>query len=242
MNRDQTKYVEFANLCFKGLQRKHILQEEEFLKFIVTVNAEIIVKANNDSILKGIINNNYSTFDGQVPYLLAKRQFSNVPFEKISGSDLIYDFCEMAMLKNKRIFLLGGKKEINKKATDNLKKKYKIEIKGFSPEHKDYPFEYDHNQLMLEKIKLFRPMILFVGFGACKQEFWINQFKKDLEKFGIRWVVGCGGTFGFASGHVKRAPKWVQTCGFEGVYRFFQEPNKIRFNRLILSSKLFKYI
>jgi len=47
MKRQSAEYIEFANLHFKGLQRKNILQEDNFLKFIVTVNAEFIVKANN---------------------------------------------------------------------------------------------------------------------------------------------------------------------------------------------------
>ena len=242
MKKLNSNTIEFANLSFKGLERTNILREEQFLKFIVTVNAAIIVRANNDSLLKSIIKKNYATFDGQIPYLLAKRKYSNVNIEKISGSDLIYDFCKVASDSNKRIFLLGGNETSNTEATRKLKNNYKIEIKGFSPEYKDYPFEDTHNQIILEKIKAFRPDILFVGFGAGKQEFWINEFKKKLENFGVRWVIGCGGTFAFVSGNVKRAPIWVQNMGFEGVYRLFQEPNKKRLKRLFFSTKLFKYV
>lgn len=242
MKRNRTNYIEFANLRFKGLERKDILLEEEFLKFVITVNAAIIVRANNDSQLQNIINNNYATFDGQIPYFLAKRQFPNINIEKISGSDLIYDFCKMASDEDKSIFLLGGIKENNAGSTDKLKNKYKIEIEGFSPEHKPYPFELDHNQLILDKINAFRPDILFVGFGAGKQEYWINEFKEDLENFGVKWAIGCGGTFAFVSGYVKRAPKWIQNIGFEGVYRLFQEPNSKRLRRLFFSTKIFKYV
>jgi len=111
MKRQRTKYVEFANLTFKGLRRTDILREDKILKFIVTVNAEFIVKANKNDAFKKIIDKNYATFDGQIPYFLAKKQNSNAIIEKISGSDLIYDFCEMAKNKNKNIFLLGGDEE-----------------------------------------------------------------------------------------------------------------------------------
>lgn len=242
MSIETTKKVEFANLNFKGLQKQNILEEEEYLKFIVTVNSEFIVKANNNDAFRNIINKNIATFDGQLPFFLAKKQFPNTIIEKISGSDLIYDFCEMAKEKNKKIYLLGGNQESNDKATINIKKKYGVEVRGFSPDYRDYPFDRKHNKLILDKLNDFEPDILFVGFGAVKQEFWIDQFYEELKDIGVKWVVGCGSTFRFVAGTIKRAPKWVQNIGFEGVYRFLQEPNSMRFKRLILSTKIFKYL
>ena len=234
--------INFANLKFRGLVKKTLLEESENLKFIVTVNAEFIIKANTDDDFKKIINDNYSTFDGQIPYFLAKKQNPNIYFEKLSGSDLIYDFSAMAKKTNKKIFLLGGQEESNLKALKKLKKDYTINIDGFSPEYKSYPFDNDHNNNILKKIEIFKPDILFVGFGALKQEYWINDNKQFLEEIGVKWVVGSGGTFEFVSGLIKRAPKWIQKIGMEGIYRMIKEPNMVRLNRIFLSFKVFKYI
>jgi len=234
--------INFANLQFRGLEKKELLEESDSLKFIVTVNAEFIIKANNDEEFKKIINNNYATFDGQVPYFLAKKQNPDIYFEKLSGSDLIYDFAKMAKEKNKKIFLLGGYKESNTQAIEKLREKYNIEIDGFSPEYKPYPFDETHNNNILKRIEVFKPDILFVGFGAIKQEYWINSNKDFLEKIGVRWVVGSGGTFEFVADTIKRAPKWIQNIGLEGIYRMLKEPNMIRVKRILLSFKIFKYI
>jgi len=234
--------IKFANLYFKGLKKEEILKEENFLKFIVTVNSEFIIKGNNDDKFKHIINDNYSTFDGQVPYFLAKNKNPNIDFEKLSGSDLIYDFCEMAQMNNKRVFLLGGYEESNKKAVIKLKELYSIEIEGYSPTYKPYPFPEEHNQTILEYINKFQPDILFVGFGAVKQEYWISEHKEQLEKIGVKWVVGSGGTFEFVAGTITRAPAWIQKIGFEGIYRMMQEPNLLRVKRLLLSFKIFRYV
>lgn len=234
--------IKFANLYFKGLKKEEILKEENFLKFIVTVNSEFIIKGNNDDKFKHIINDNYSTFDGQVPYFLAKNKNPNSNFEKLSGSDLIYDFCEMAQMNNKRVFLLGGYEESNKKAVIKLKELYSIEIEGYSPTYKPYPFPEQHNQTIIEHINAFKPDILFVGFGAVKQEYWIAEHKEQLEKIGVKWVVGSGGTFEFVAGTITRAPTWIQKIGFEGIYRMIQEPNLLRVKRLLLSFKIFRYI
>jgi N-acetylglucosaminyldiphosphoundecaprenol N-acetyl-beta-D-mannosaminyltransferase len=63
-----------------------------------------------------------------------------------------------------------------------------------------------------------------------------------LSKIGVKYIVGCGGTFDFVANKIKRAPVFIQKIGLEGVYRFLQEPNKVRYKRLFDSFKFFKYI
>ncbi len=232
----------FSGLEFKTLKKEDLLKEEKFLKFIVTVNAEFIVKANNNDDFKKIINSNYATFDGQVPYLLAKLQNPKLNFDKLSGSDLIYDFCNMAKNERRKVFLLGGYEQSNSDAVKTLRKRYNISIDGFSPIYKPYPFDVSHDETILKVIKEAKAEILFVGFGAIKQEFWIDQHKSELESMGIKWVIGSGGTFEFVSGKIKRSPKILQRIGLEGLFRFVMEPSKLRFQRLLTSFGIFRYL
>ena len=234
--------IEFANLTFKGLKIEDVLSESDDLKFIVTVNSEFIVKGNEDRLFRHIINENIATLDGQIPYFLAKSKHPNVEIHKLSGSDLIYDFCRMAKKESKSIFLLGGEVQSNKGSVERLRLDYQISVAGFSPEYKPYPFERKHNQLMLDRISKFKPDILFVGFGAIKQEFWIDDNKEYLSSIGVKWVIGSGGTFEMVSGKSKRAPKLLQSLGLEGVYRLVVEPKWFRIRRLLISFKVFKYI
>jgi N-acetylglucosaminyldiphosphoundecaprenol N-acetyl-beta-D-mannosaminyltransferase len=163
-------------------------------------------------------------------------------FEKLAGSDIVYDFCELAQKNNFRMYFLGGKEESNNIAVKVVHEKYKIAIEGYSPPFEKYPFSDEFNELCLDSIRQFRPEILFVGFGAPKQEYWIDDNKTALVEIGVRYAIGCGGTFDFVSGNIKRAPILLQKIGMEGVYRFLQEPNKLRFRRLVDSLKFFKYI
>jgi N-acetylglucosaminyldiphosphoundecaprenol N-acetyl-beta-D-mannosaminyltransferase len=163
-------------------------------------------------------------------------------FEKLSGSDIVYDFCEFARQHNYRVFFLGGKKESNKIAVRTIKEEHHIAIAGYSPNFEEYPFSEQFNTLCLDAITQFRPDILFVGFGAPKQEYWADDNISILSETGVKYIIGCGGTFDFISNTIKRAPVFIQKIGLEGLYRFFQEPNKIRYKRLIDSFKFFKYI
>ena len=233
--------IKFANLIFKGLTKAILLQESDKLKFVITVNAEFIVKANENERFKNIINSNYATFDGQIPYMMAKNRHPNINFEKISGSDFIYNVCEYAEKYNKKIFLLGGYSDSNKLAAEKLKKMFGIEIDGFSPPYKSYPFGKEHNDLILERIAKFRPDFLFVGFGAPKQEFWIDDNKEFLENIGVKLAIGSGGTFEMVSGKFKRAPQFIQKIGLERLWRFIIEPKLFRLKGILASLKIFYY-
>lgn len=234
--------IHFMNLVFRGLTKDCLFRESSELKIVVTVNAEFIVLANEDEKFKSIICDNYSTFDGQIPFVLAKLKFPNVEIEKISGSDLIYDICANAKQFNKRVYLLGGYPVSNQGAVSVIRERYGVEIEGYSPEYQPYPFSTSQNLLIKEKLKEFKPHYLLAGFGARKQEFWINEHKEFLEEIGVELAVGVGGTFEFVSGYIKRAPRLLQTIGLEGWYRLFQEPRLFRLKKVLIRFKMFKYI
>ncbi len=50
---------------------------------------------------------------------------------------------------------------------------------------------------------------------------------RNLDRLDIGAMIGIGGTFNFLAGRVKRAPKWMQRCGLEWVYRIIQEPGRL---------------
>lgn len=234
--------IEFCNLKFRGLTRSFLLEEPHRFKIIVTVNSEFIVNSQNDSRFRQLINENYSTFDGQIPYLLAKLKNPIAIFEKISGSDFIYDACNYAREHSLRVFLLGGNELSNVGAVSVLRERYGIEIDGYSPPYRPYPFDEQHNSIILARIEEFKPHFLFVGFGAMKQEFWIDENKSALEAIGVRSAIGCGGTFDFVSGRIPRAPAYLQRLGLEGVYRLVREPRWFRVQRILRSLLIFRYI
>jgi N-acetylglucosaminyldiphosphoundecaprenol N-acetyl-beta-D-mannosaminyltransferase len=233
--------ISFMNLVFRGLSREVLLRDSPEMKIVVTVNAEFVVLANEDDIFKKIICDNYSTLDGQIPFALARWKFPGRRIEKISGSDFIYDICLNAKQFDRKVFLLGGYPASNRRAVSVIRDRYGITVEGFSPEYQPYPFSEMHNRTILDYIEKFRPHFLLVGFGARKQELWINENKIFLETIGVKMAVGVGGTFEFVSNTIKRAPRLIQDMGMEGLYRLLREPNLNRLKRILISLKIFKY-
>jgi hypothetical protein len=63
----------FCNIHFNQENKRSLFDRlDNKLKLIITVNAALIVEANNSKRFYEILNNNYVTFDGTVPYLVAK--------------------------------------------------------------------------------------------------------------------------------------------------------------------------
>jgi UDP-N-acetyl-D-mannosaminuronic acid transferase (WecB/TagA/CpsF family) len=66
----------FCNINFNQKNKRSLFElPDNKLKLIITANAAFIVQANNSKRFFDILNNNYVTFDGTVPYLVAKILF-----------------------------------------------------------------------------------------------------------------------------------------------------------------------
>ena len=237
--------MKYCNLNINLTNKKELFEvDRKKPKCIVTLNAQIICLANTNKELFDFVNSNYATIDGEIPLKCAKlfhhKDFKNV--QKLSGSEIIYDFCEYAKKNNMKLFFLGGLEKSNKEAVSKIKNEYGILVDGFSPEYENYPFSKKFVDSCFSHMEKFKPDIVFVGFGAPKQEFFMRDNIERLKKCGVKFAVGSGGTVDFVSGKVKRAPKFISKIGLEGLYRLIQEFNKARLKRLLKSFGFFKYI
>lgn len=140
--------------------------------------------------------------------------------ERMSGSDFVWPLAEFAAKNQLKIFLLGGASTIAERAALKLQTDiYDLKIAGVSSLD---PKDRDKALKLINKSKA---DILLVAYGAPKQEIWLkNNIKETCCKLGI----GVGGTFDFLAGTKKRAPSWIQSIGFEWLYRLVLEPKRIR--------------
>jgi N-acetylglucosaminyldiphosphoundecaprenol N-acetyl-beta-D-mannosaminyltransferase len=235
--------LEFAGVSFRGLTLADVFCEEQGLAHIVTVNAEYIVLAHQNARLARIMDQGISTFDGQVPYALARWQNPGSRFEKLPGSELVYHICARAQERGQRVFLLGGKADSNSEAVRTLQRRYPgLAVGGYSPPHAPYPFPAAHEADIAAHVCAFAPHYLLVGFGAGKQDYWIDDHREELATRGVKLAVGVGGSFEMISGRLKRAPRIVQRMGLEGVYRLLQEPRLFRLQRLLVSARFLLFV
>lgn len=163
-------------------------------------------------------------------------------FEVIKGRELFKDLIEIANRKKWNVFLLGDREKSAKKAKDNLLTNYKsvkiFEEDGPNLDNDANPSSKTDAKIEEKAIKRINeasPELLFVAFGAPKQEKWVMKHKDELDACGIMVV---GGAFDYISGKAKLPPKWIEEVGFEWLWRLFKQPERFKrvFNAVILFS------
>ena len=201
--------------------------------FIVTVNPEFVMLAQQDNEFKNILNSaNLAIADG------AGLKWAHPSLSIVPGRRLVQRILE----QDYRIFFLGGRDEVAKKMAQQFGG-------GFSAGHRDIkqfkPIESKRNeedeQIMTE-INSFKPDILLVAYGAPWQEKWIWAHRNQLQ---VKVAMGVGGAFDYLTGRAKLPPEWTSNLGLEWVWRLVHEPwrwrrqlNLIKFAGKVLSGKL----
>lgn len=214
------------NLTFQEAKEKvDLLIQTEGNHYVVTPNTDIIVKMQDDPELKKICNNaDLILTDGQIVVQLSKYLGSPIK-ERVCMTDFVWDVFDLAVEKNYKVFLFGGKEDVLAKATANIKRKVpKLNIvDSYSP-----PFGFEKNEKKLaeanKRIKKSGADILIVFLGCPKQEKFIAA-NKDIYQVPIS--ITMGGCVDFIAGEVKRAPVWMQKVGLEWFFRFLQEPRRM---------------
>ncbi len=171
--------------------------------------------------------------DGQGVRLGAVLEGKSIP-ERIVMSDWIYDVCELAVLRQARVFLLGSTAPVMERAVRALKQQYpELRIVG---SHHGYISDLD-GEALLQTINKTDPDLLIVGMGMPLQEQWILKYAERLK---ARLIFNAGSCFDYVSGTKKRCPDWMGIMGLEWVYRFVQEPHRL-WRRYLLGNPQFLY-
>ncbi len=209
--------VDVCNLSYKQLTSSIFDDIEQKKKsFIVAINPEKIMKAQDDSALRELLNKaDYQIPDG-VGVLIASKLKGGSIRERVTGIDMMMTLCEEATEKGKSVFLYGAKPGVADSARDELKKSFPgLTIAGTLN-------GYEKNEKIIKNtINAANPDIIFVALGSPAQENWILRHMDELAP---SIYQGVGGSFDVISGSIKRAPKLFQQLGMEWLYRLMKEP------------------
>ncbi len=215
-----------------------LLDSKHYHKMLInTLNVHCFNVAQKDKqYLKALLNSDILLPDGS-GIVLAMRVLYSIKLRKIAGFDLFVYELKNLNLSSGRCFFLGSTNEVLNLIRIKLNKEYPNIHAGFySPPFKD-DFDYQDNEIMLEKINSYSPQVLFLGMTAPKQEKWANEFSKRLDVYHICCI---GAVFDFYAGTVSRSPNWMIKNGLEWFYRFLKEPRRL-WRRYILGNMKFIY-
>lgn len=192
------------------------LEKKSFAKWIVTLNPEILLKADKDVTYKKVLNQaDIKIVDGFGIRLVGFIKSMDVG-QRVTGVEL----SEYILDKVKKLDLhltlvlredgLSKREELDKYLNE-------FGIKNFSISTCDLK----NLQTNLNK----ETQILLVGLGAPHQEMFIRQYMANLPI--LRLVMGVGGTFDIWTNKRRRAPRLLQKTGLEWFWRLLTQPNRL---------------
>ncbi len=194
--------------------------------FVATLNVDFVANAvsgwpfkGNDELWGYLRNADFVTADGMPIVLLSKLLRRPLP-ERVTGADMVPAICRRCAEEGFSVYVLGG----DRAAVDAAFAKLAIsglKVAGVDPAFVKLGEEQPE---IVARINAAKPDILFVALGNPKQELWMGRHAAQLDA-GV--MIGIGGTFNFIAGRVKRAPRWMQRCGLEWIYRIIQEPGRL---------------
>jgi N-acetylglucosaminyldiphosphoundecaprenol N-acetyl-beta-D-mannosaminyltransferase len=155
-------------------------------------------------------------------WLLRLCGFRNV--SRVFGPDLMIDVSREMATRNLSAFYLGGMPGVADELAGRLENSFPgLQRAGtYSP-----PFgepRIQEKRKIVDMINGSDAHIVWIGLGSPKQECWMNEFRSLLN---APVLIGVGAGFDYNTGRLTRAPKWMQKCALEWVYRLVQEPRRL---------------
>ncbi len=207
---------------------KKLAGNEQYV--IYTPNTEFVMMCQNDEEFMDLMNKSDINVPDGVGLIYASKIKKHPLKEKVAGYDLSVNLLRLANEQGLRLFVIGGKPGVAEAAMKNVHEEYP-NIKIMGAQHGYFQGTHlgknghEEELKVIEEINITKPDILFVGFGAKKQEQWI-EYNKD--KIDAKIIIGNGGTLDGLAGHVKRAPDIFIKLGLEWFYRLVKEPKRIK--------------
>ena len=192
---------------------------EPRLHQIATVNPEFIMTAQDDGEFGRVLGEADLCLPDGVGLLYAARRYGRRLPERVPGSELVYRLAERAAERGWPLFLLGAAPGVAEEAAGVLTARYPgLRVAGCYAGSPD-PAE---NEAIVARVNAGGAALLYVAYGAPKQDKWIARNRDALTS--VRVAIGVGGSLDFVTGRAVRAPHWAQRFGLEWLHRLVKEP------------------
>ena len=207
----------------EALDRCRTLVEDGQPRYVVTPNPEFVVLARRDAAFRDILNRADLAIPDGGGLLLAARLFGTPLREQVRGTDLCYLLIEEAVRRRWRLFLLGAAPGVADEAAQRLRARYAgLQIAGTFAGRAGPEGDGETRRAIREAG---RCDVLFVAYGARRQEAWIDRNVRALD---VGLAIGVGGVLDFMSGRVRRAPYVVRRTGVDWLWRLVVQPSRFR--------------
>ncbi len=192
-------------------------------RYVCICNAHSVVTTRQDAAFAAAVAGaDMATPDG-APVAWMLRRLGAKQQTRVSGPDLMLDYCKQASQTGQSIYLLGSKPDTLAALQSELQRRWpELRIAGAeSPPFR--PATADEDAATVQRINASGAGTVWVSLGCPKQELWMAAHRGRVQAV----MVGVGAAFDFHAGAVPRAPAWMRDSGLEWLHRLASEPGRL---------------
>ena len=218
--------IEFDNLASRELiskVRENLIEGKGGR--IATPNVHFLHLSRKSDDLLGLINSHdFVVCDSQI--LFGIFRLFRVPIkEKLSGSDLVGHFLNLANDMALNVCFIGGNPEFADRLRERVRSDFpKILGIRIISDFLDNEPNIDALEDVYLKIKADDTHLVFMGLGFPKQELWSQKL---IEKLPEAWFLNFGMALNYLEGSFVRSPRVFQLLGLEWLWRLLSEPKRL---------------
>jgi N-acetylglucosaminyldiphosphoundecaprenol N-acetyl-beta-D-mannosaminyltransferase len=197
-----------------------IIRGDRRPRIIGTLNAALLVMAREDKRLgAALYNSELLLADGMPVYWIAWALGARSA--RVTGVDLMDELIRVADRQRLRLFFLGATPEVLRALIARVAEEHPGAVIAGS---RDGYFPRERGQEVVREIRDSGADILFVGMPSPFKEVWCREHREALA---TPVILPVGGAFDVLSGFVRRAPRALQACGLEWLWRMMMDPRRL---------------
>ncbi len=193
----------------------------------------VVTAARDPAFMQVLAQADLATPDGAPVAWMLRRQGAGDQ-RRVSGPELMLDYCAHAAARGEPLFLLGSTPDTLHRLQQQLLARWPaLRIAGaLSPPFRAPTAEEDADTVAT--INASGAATVWVSLGCPKQERWMAAHRGQVQAV----MVGVGAAFDFHAGTVPRAPAWMRRHGLEWLHRLASEPRRLA-GRYVVTNTLF---
>jgi len=188
-------------------------------------NVHVIMEAVDDPAFLLQLNNAGTAFPDGMPLVWALYALGKKSAQRVCGADATAALLAAAEKDGVSVGFYGGSQTVLESllGTVRLLHPNLNVVYAESPPFRALTPQED--EAVVERIASSGVQLLFVGIGCPRQEHWIIDHMGRVPA--VMFAVGAA--FDFIAGSKRRAPRWMQSCGLEWVFRLAAEPRRMAY-------------
>jgi N-acetylglucosaminyldiphosphoundecaprenol N-acetyl-beta-D-mannosaminyltransferase len=185
---------------------------------VASLNASTVVMAREDEKLRQALHASDLVLADGMPIHWITKALGARAADRVTGVDLMAELLQLAGREQFRLFFLGARPEVLEEIVRIVKEMHGDAV--IAGAHDGY-FTPEESPEIIAEVRASKADILFVGMPSPFKEVWCHN---NREALGTPIVLPVGGAFDVLSGFIRRAPRWMQACGQEWLWRMLMDP------------------